>query len=73
MATDLPSELTAVQPVQMVELEPEESQDKSDQHFNVIDPQRQIQEPEFLNDVGLWRHITNTVQEHWCSRDPIEC
>lgn len=39
----------------------------------MIDPERQIQEPEFLNNIGLWRNITNTLQEHWCSRDPVEC
>lgn len=66
MATDLPSELTAVQMV-----EPQDTIDdtaKTDQDFNVICPERQIQEPKFQNDVGLWKNITNAMQEHWSSR-----
>ena len=46
---------------------------KTDKNFNVINPERQIQEPEFQNDVGLWKNITNAVQEHWSTRDPVEC
>ena len=71
MATDLPSELTAVQIV-----EPQATIDdtaKTDKDFNVIDPERQIQEPEFQNGIGLWENITNAVQEHWSTRDPVEC
>ncbi|KAK3596511.1 hypothetical protein CHS0354_021012, partial [Potamilus streckersoni] len=71
MATDLPSEVTAVQMA-----EPQDTIDetaKTDQDFNVIAPERQIQGPEFQKDVGLWENITNAVQEHWCSRDPVEC
>ena len=71
MATDLPSELTAVQMV-----EPQATIDdtaKTDKNFNVIDPKKQIQEPEFQNDVELWENITNAVQEHWSTRDPVEC
>ena len=63
MATDLLSELTAVQMV-----EPQATIDdtaKTDKDFNVIDPERQIQKPEFPNDVGLWENITNAVQKHW--------
>ena len=70
MAIDLPSELTAVQMV-----EPQATIDdtaKTDKDFNFIDPERQIQEPEFQNDVGLWENITNSVQEHWSTRDPVE-
>ena len=71
MATDLPSELTAVQMV-----EPQATTDdtaKTDKDFNVIDPERQIQEPEFQNNVGLWENIINAVQEHWSTRDPVKC
>ena len=62
MATDLPSELTAVQMV-----DPQTFIDdtaKTDKDFNAIDLERQIQEPELQNDVGLWENITNAVQEH---------
>ena len=57
MATDLPSELTAVQ---MVEPQATIADTvKTDKDFNVIDPERQIQQPEFQNDVGLLENITN--------------
>ena len=46
---------------------------KSDENFNVIDSNIQIQAPEFQNDVGLWENITNAVQEHWSTRDAVEC
>ena len=71
MATDLPSKLTAVQMV-----EPQATMDnttKTDKNFNVVDPERQIQKPEFQNDVELWKNITNAVQEHWSTRDPVKC
>ena len=71
MATDLPLELTAVQ---MVEPQATIADTvKTDKDFNVIDPERQIQQPEFQNDVGLWENITNAVQEYWSIRDPVEC
>lgn len=68
--TDVSSGSIAVQA-----FEPEESHDTAqiDQDIKVINAERQIQEPEFQNDVGLWTHVTNIVQEHWCSRDPVEC
>ena len=45
IATDLPSELTAVQ---MVESQATiDDTTKTDKNFNVIDPERQIQSPEF--------------------------
>ena len=51
VATDLPSELSAVQ---MVETQATiDDTAKTDEDFNVIDPERQIQEPEFQNDVRL--------------------
>ena len=71
IATDWPSELTAVQMV-----EPQATIDdtaKTDKDFNVIDAERQIQELEFQNDVGLWENIANAVQEHWSTRDPVKC
>ena len=46
-------------------VEPQANTAKTDKDFNVIDPERQIQEPEFQTDVGLWENITNTMQEHW--------
>ena len=71
IATDLPSELTAVH---MVESQATiDDTEKTDKDFNVIDPERRIQAPEFQNDVGLWENITNAVQEHWSTRDPVEC
>ena len=71
VTTVLPSEPAAVQAV-----EPRETaKNKQDVQCHVMDAERQIPEPEpeFQNDVGLWRNITNAVQEHWCSRDALEC
>ena len=71
IATDLPSELTAVQ---MVESQATiDDTAKIVKEFNVIDPERQIQAPKFQNDVGLWENITNAVKKYWSTRDPVKC
>ena len=60
----------------MQAVEPQETaKNNQDVQCHVMDAERQIPEPEpeFQNDVGLWRNITNAVQEHWCSRDALEC
>ncbi|GFY08327.1 hypothetical protein TNCV_1357331 [Trichonephila clavipes] len=29
--------------------------------------------PEYQNDIGLWRNITEDIQNFWCKRNSVEC
>ena len=71
VTTVLLSEPAAVQAIESQET----AKNNQDVQCHVMDAERQIPEPEpeFQNDVGLWRIITNAVQEYWCSRDALEC
>lgn len=69
MAVDLPPEQIAededtVQLLGAAETEPD---------VQLLHQNRDNLGPEYQNDIGLWRNITNEVKDFWCNRDPVEC
>lgn len=51
------------------ETKPEVSEEK----IELMHRNRNTLGPEYQNDIGLWRNITNDAKDFWCNRDPAEC